>query len=43
MLELTDGADTQRVLDLARQQGEVLHFSKVQPTLSELFREVVQA
>jgi ABC-2 type transport system ATP-binding protein len=43
VLELTDGADTQRVLDLARQQGEVLHFSKVQPTLSELFREVVQA
>jgi ABC-2 type transport system ATP-binding protein len=43
VLELTDGADTQRVLDLARQQGEVLHFSRVQPTLSELFREVVQA
>ena len=43
VLELTDGADPQRVLDLARQQGEVLHFSRVQPTLSELFREVVQS
>jgi ABC-2 type transport system ATP-binding protein len=43
VLELTDDVDPQRVLDLARQQGEVLHFSRVRPTLSELFREVVQA
>ncbi len=43
VLELTDGADPQRVLDVARSQGEVRHFSRVQPTLSELFREVVQA
>lgn len=42
VLELADGVDPQRVLDLARQQGEVLHFSRVRPTLSELFREVVQ-
>jgi ABC-2 type transport system ATP-binding protein len=43
VLELTDGADPQRILDVARTQGEVRHFSKVQPSLSELFREVVQA
>jgi ABC-2 type transport system ATP-binding protein len=42
VLELTDGADPQRVLDVARSQGEVRHFSRVRPTLSELFREVVQ-
>ena len=41
VLELTDGADEQRVLDLARSVGEVRHFSLVQPTLAELFREVV--
>jgi ABC-2 type transport system ATP-binding protein len=42
VLELVDGADPQRVLDVARSQGEVRHFSRVRPTLSELFREVVQ-
>jgi ABC-2 type transport system ATP-binding protein len=41
LLELADGADEQRVLDLARSVGEVRHFSLVQPTLAELFREVV--
>jgi ABC-2 type transport system ATP-binding protein len=41
VLELADGADEQRVLDLARSVGEVRHFSLVRPTLSELFREVV--
>ena len=41
VLELSDGADEQRVLDLARSVGEVRHFSLVRPTLSELFREVV--
>jgi ABC-2 type transport system ATP-binding protein len=41
ILELSDGSDEQRVLDLARSLGEVRHFSLVRPTLSELFREVV--
>ena len=43
VLELHDGVDEQRVLDLARSAGDVVHFSRVQPTLAELFREVVQA
>ena len=43
VLELSEEVDPQRVLDLARQQGEVLHFSRVHPTLSDLFREVVHA
>jgi ABC-2 type transport system ATP-binding protein len=41
VLELGEGADEQRVLDLARSVGEVRHFSHVRPTLAELFREVV--
>jgi ABC-2 type transport system ATP-binding protein len=43
VLELEDGTDHQRVLDLARSVGEVRHFSMVRPTLSQLFREVVSA
>ena len=43
ILELADGVDEQRVLDLARGAGEVVHFSRVRPTLAELFREVVRA
>lgn len=43
ILELSDGTDDQRVLDLARSVGDVRHFSRVRPTLSELFREVVSA
>ena len=43
VLELDDGVDEQRVLDLARGEGDVVHFSRVRPTLAELFREVVQA
>jgi ABC-2 type transport system ATP-binding protein len=43
ILELSDAADDQRVLDLARSVGEVRHFSLVRPTLAELFREVVSA
>jgi ABC-2 type transport system ATP-binding protein len=43
ILELSDGIDEQRVLDLARSVGDVRHFSRVRPTLSELFREVVSA
>jgi ABC-2 type transport system ATP-binding protein len=41
IVELDGDADDQRVLDLARSVGEVRHFSRVRPTLSELFREVI--
>ena len=41
IVELDEDADDQRVLDLARSVGEVRHFSRVRPTLSELFREVI--
>jgi ABC-2 type transport system ATP-binding protein len=43
VLEIPEDFDEQRVLDLARTRGDVLHFSLVQPTLAELFREVVSA
>ncbi|HSL10515.1 MAG TPA: ATP-binding cassette domain-containing protein [Actinomycetota bacterium] len=42
VLELADDVDEQRVLDVARAAGDVEHFSRVRPTLAELFREVVQ-
>jgi ABC-2 type transport system ATP-binding protein len=42
MLELDDGVDPQRILDLARAEGDVQRFGPVRPTLAELFREVVQ-
>ena len=40
---LDDDFDEQRLLDVARSVGDVEHFSAVQPTLAELFREVVPA
>ena len=43
VLLLEDGVDEQRVLDLARASGDVLHFTRVRPSLAELFREVVSA
>ncbi|HWL90334.1 MAG TPA: ATP-binding cassette domain-containing protein [Actinomycetota bacterium] len=43
ILELGNGTDDQRVLDLARSIGEVRHFSLVRPTLAQLFREVVSS
>ena len=43
VLQLADGADTQAVLDAARAAGRVESFTPQSPTLSELFREVVQA
>jgi len=43
VLEIPDGFDEQRVLDLARSSGDVTHFSRVRPSLAELFREVVSA
>ena len=36
-------ADPQRILDAARRAGSVTHFAELQPTLAELFREVVSA
>ncbi len=42
VLELDDEVDEQRVLDLARAAGDVNHFSREHPTLTELFREAVQ-
>ena len=41
VLELADGADDQEVLAAASRAGRVEHFSWRQPTLTELFREVV--
>ncbi len=41
ILRLQDDVDPQRVLDVARATGDVVHFSRVQPSLAELFREVV--
>jgi ABC-2 type transport system ATP-binding protein len=43
ILELAEDFDPQRLLDVARSMGDVTHFSDVQPTLAELFREVVRA
>jgi ABC-2 type transport system ATP-binding protein len=43
VLELQEGVDEQRVLDLARGAGDVTHFSREHASLAELFREVVQA
>ena len=42
-LHLADGTDEQAVLDRARECGRVLSFDIVRPTLSDLFREAVQA
>jgi ABC-2 type transport system ATP-binding protein len=41
VLELRDDVDDQRVLDAARAAGRVRAFLREQPTLTELFREVV--
>jgi ABC-2 type transport system ATP-binding protein len=43
VVELREGGDEQQVLDAARAAGRVTHFSELQPTLSDLFREAVQA
>ncbi|MFO7960851.1 MAG: ATP-binding cassette domain-containing protein [Nitriliruptoraceae bacterium] len=42
LLELADDTDDQQVLAAARSAGRVHHFGTVLPTLSELYREVVQ-
>jgi len=41
VLELNGDADPQRILDLARAEGDVAAFGPVRPSLSELFREVI--
>jgi ABC-2 type transport system ATP-binding protein len=43
VLELADGADEQAVLDAARAAGRVTHFSAVERSLADLFRQAVQA
>ncbi len=43
VLKLSAAADSQRVFDTARRSGTVTHFAELQPTLAELFREVVPA
>jgi ABC-2 type transport system ATP-binding protein len=42
LVELAEGADDQAVLAAARSAGRVRHFGEVRPSLSELYREVVQ-
>ena len=41
IFKLRPEADAQRILDLARRAGSVTYFAELQPTLAELFREVV--
>jgi ABC-2 type transport system ATP-binding protein len=43
VVELEAGSDEQAVLDVARSVGRVTHFSAVEPTLTELFRQAVQS
>ncbi|HVF14427.1 MAG TPA: ATP-binding cassette domain-containing protein [Acidimicrobiales bacterium] len=42
VLELTDDADTDNVLDAARSAGRLAAFTPISPSLADLFREVVQ-
>ena len=41
VLELEEHADEQAVLDAARAAGRVVRFTPVDPTLTDLFRQVV--
>ncbi|MGZ6661014.1 MAG: ATP-binding protein DrrA1-3 family domain-containing protein, partial [Solirubrobacteraceae bacterium] len=43
VFRLSPVADPQRILDAARRSGSVTHFAELQPSLAELFREVVSA
>jgi ABC-2 type transport system ATP-binding protein len=43
LISLTTGADSQRILDLAREAGPIEHFSFEDRRLSEVFREVTGA
>lgn len=42
VLQLTDDADDQHLLDLARAHGRVQRFAPVRPSLAELYREVAR-
>jgi ABC-2 type transport system ATP-binding protein len=42
VVELEAGSDEQALLDAARSVGRVTHFSAVEPTLTDLFRQAVQ-
>jgi ABC-2 type transport system ATP-binding protein len=43
VFKLDPTADPQQILDAARRSGSVTYFAELQPTLAELFREVVSA
>ena len=43
VFRLERSADSERILDAARQAGSVTHFAEVRPSLAELFREVVSS
>jgi ABC-2 type transport system ATP-binding protein len=43
LVELTDDADDQALLDAARSAGRVRHFAAAEVRLADLFREVVAA
>jgi ABC-2 type transport system ATP-binding protein len=43
VLELDDAVDDQTVLDAARTAGPVRRFGPFEPSLTDLFREVVEA
>lgn len=43
VFKLSAPGDSERILDAARTAGSVTHFSELQPSLAELFREVVSA
>jgi ABC-2 type transport system ATP-binding protein len=43
VVELGEGVDEQVLLDAARASGRVTHFSAVQPSLADLFRQAVRA
>ncbi len=43
VFKLAPGVDPQQILDVARRTGTVTHFAELQPTLADLFREVVSA
>jgi ABC-2 type transport system ATP-binding protein len=43
VFRLDPTTDPQRILDAARQAGSVTHFAELQPSLADLFREVVPA
>jgi ABC-2 type transport system ATP-binding protein len=43
VLVAIDGTDEQALLDAARAAGRVCHFAREEPTLAELFRDVVQS